>query len=181
MKFDNMINTITGEMVGHAPGSAGCAPFPVDVDRLLGDINRTFNPLHHDCALDFHVTGSNAGYVCLSVALPEGMTRAFVTLLESLYGFMRVVDIKSRSAVAQAKVVEPGAREKRDRLQADFEQEVCTVFDGFILQGIEKKEAVKLTNSALKAKGSPWSTYEVVKTTLSAAGRFRKRGDKENI
>lgn len=160
-------------------GERGCparpgAPSPIDIDRLIFDINRTFNPLSNDYQLNFHVSGVQDGFVCLSIALPEGMTRAFVTLLESFHGFFRCLDIKSRAASAQAKTIDPVEKEKREKLQADFLDEVCTLFDGFISQGHEKNEAVKLTNKAMKMKNHPWANYETVSSVLRSAGRFRK-------
>ena len=71
------------------------APFPVNVGPLVGDIAQTFNPLGRDFALDYHVSRAHDGYVVVSVALPEGMTRAYMTLLESLTGFVRVIDLKA--------------------------------------------------------------------------------------
>lgn len=162
---------ISGE--GVSPALPGM-PSPVDINRLTFDINRVFNPLSNDCQLSFHVSGVQDGFVCLSIALPEGMTRAFVTLLESFHGFFRCMDIKSRAAVAEKKIFDPAEKEKREKLQADFLNEVCTLFDGFISQGHEKKEAVKLTNKALKVKNHPWANHETVSSVLRSAGRFRK-------
>ncbi len=159
---------------GGVPLALPGVPSPVDFDRLIFDINRTFNPLSNNCQLSFHVSGVQDGFVCLSIALPEGMTRAFVTLLESFHGFFRCLDIKSRSASAQAKTNDPAEKEKRERLQADFLAEVCTLFDGFNSQGHEAKEAIKLTNKALKDKNHPWANHETVSSVLRSAGRFRK-------
>lgn len=69
-------------------------------------------------------------------------------------------------------VVQPSQVE---RLQADFAEKVCCLFDGFRRQGLDVKEATKRTNFALKAKNEPWATYEVVASVLRAAGRFRKQ------
>lgn len=149
-------------------------PSPVDIDRLLYDLNRTFNPLSRDYQLSFHVSGVQDGCVCLSVMLPEGMTRAFVSLLESMQGLIRFIDIKSRAAAAEGKIVDTAERERRERFQAAFHDEVCSLFDGFISQGHESKEAVKLTNKALKVKNHPWANHETVSSVLRAAGRFRK-------
>jgi hypothetical protein len=161
-------------MVRHAPGPVGGAPFPVDMDRVLGDLNSTFNPLHQDFMLDFHVSGAHDGYVYLSIALPEGMTRVFVSFLESMSGFFRFIDVKARSAFAQGKTVDPAEVEKRERLQTDFRQECCSLFNGIISQGQTVKDAAKNTNHALKVKNHVWATYEVVASVLRSAGRFRK-------
>jgi hypothetical protein len=140
-------------------GSSFASSFPVDVDRLLCDLNRSFNPLHKESVLDFRVTGSSNGYVLLSIAMPEGMTRVFVSFLESMHGFFRFVDLKARAASSEVKVTDPEEIKRRDLLQVEFREQVCALFDDFIRQGLSPKEAVKRTNSALKAKNHPWATY----------------------
>jgi hypothetical protein len=160
-------------MEGGFPALPGM-PSPIDIDRLLFDINSTFNPLSRDCQINFHVSGVRDGYVCLSVALPEGMTRAFVSILESMQGLVRCIDIKSRAAAAQGKVIDQAEKERRERFQADFRVDVCTLFDDYISRGHDRKEAVKLTNKAMKVKFHPWANHETVSSVLRAAGRFRK-------
>lgn len=62
-----------------------------------------------------------------------------------------------------------------ERVQAEFTQEVCSLFDRFIAAGYDVKEATKRTNFALKAKKHPWATFDVVSKALRDTGRFRKR------
>ena len=151
--------------------------FSADIERVIYDANSLFNPLHKDFMLDFHVSGVKDGYVYLSLALPEGMTRVFVSLLESLTGLFRCINIKSRAASAHAKCVDPADVLRREGQQEKFRQEVLSVFDGLIGQGVTLKDAVKRTNLSLKAQGNPWATYDIVQTILRASGRFRtKRG-----
>jgi len=153
------------------------APFPVDFERVAYDVNRMFNPLHTEFALDYHVSDVRDGYVFLSLALPVGMTKAFVSFLESMSGFFRFIDIKSRAVSAQVKVRSPEDQAKCDRLQATFREDVLCLFDGFIGQGLDAKEAVKRTNAALKAQHNPWATYDIVLGVVRSSGRFRtKRG-----
>ena len=61
-----------------------------------------------------------------------------------------------------------------ERLQDEFRDEACAIFDDLRKQGYDMKEASKRTNFALKAKNHPWATYEVVTSVLRGAGRFRK-------
>ncbi|ANA40300.1 hypothetical protein [Geobacter anodireducens] len=148
---------------------------PVDIDRLLLDVNTQFNPLRPEFLLDFHVSGAQDGLVYVSFALPEGMTRLFVSFLQSMAGFFRFVDIKARSASAIVKAHDPAELEKVEVMQKDFHKEVCEIFDQLTADGVEVKEAVRRTNSALKASGSPWATYETISSVLRSAGRFRRR------
>ncbi len=160
----------------HAQASPSLSPsFRVDVEKAIFSLNRAFDPLHKDCLLDFHVSGARNGYVYLSLALPEGMTTAFVSLLQSLHGFFRFADLKARVATIERKVVDPGEIQGRRDLQNKFRDDVCRIFDEFRAQGLDPKEATKRTNSALKASGNPWATYAVVSEVLRGAGRFRQR------
>ena len=66
------------------------------------------------------------------------------------------------------------APEVLERKHREFREKCCTLFDEFRRQGYDAKEAAKRTNFALKAVSHPWASYEVVASTLRAAGRFRK-------
>jgi hypothetical protein len=151
------------------------APFSADVDRLTLDLNSAFNPLHPGCQVSFQVTGVKDGYVVLSVALPEGMTRAYVALLESLGGLFRCLDIKSRSAVSQVKAYDLAERTAVSDRATAFSKKVVALFDDFIAKGNTVLDSTKLTNRALKAESHPWATYEVVAMVLRKAGKFRKK------
>lgn len=150
-------------------------PFNVDIERVVYDAKSMFNPLHRETMLDFQVAGVKDGKVYLSLVMPEGMTRAFVSMLESLSCFFRSMSIKARSAASEAKCFEPSKIQERKQRKADFESEVCTLFDSFIGQGQTVNDAVKHTNSTLKASGHPWATYELVRSTLRTSGRFRAK------
>jgi hypothetical protein len=150
------------------------ASFRADVERAVFSLNSAFDPLHKECLLDFHVSGRGNGYVYLSFAMPEGMMRAFVSLLQSLHGFFRFAELKTRVAGIEAKALDPGEIEKRRLFREQFESEVCSLFDGFRSQGLDQKEAVKATNRALKAKNHPWANHETVSRVLRGAGRFRR-------
>jgi hypothetical protein len=146
-----------------------------DIDRAVGEIHRSFNPLRQEFPLDFRVTDARDGYVCLSIVMPEGMTRVFVSLLQSLYGFFRQIDLKADYAGRINKPVDPAEVEKRNRYRDDYRKTVCSLFDKFIAQGHPSNEAVKLTNAALKKQKHPWATHDLVSLILRSEGRFRKK------
>ncbi|MGE4579411.1 MAG: hypothetical protein AB7F21_07715 [Desulfuromonadales bacterium] len=150
------------------------APFPVNVRRLVGDIAQTFNPLGRDFALDYHVSKAQNGLVVVSVALPEGMTRAYMTLLESLTGFVRVIDNKAQGSFREVRVQSPSAISEAKRLQEAFTADICHRFDVLIGAGVPRNDAIKCVNDALKAEKHPWAGYDLVRSTLSAAGKLRR-------
>lgn len=150
-----------------------------DINRLLFDLNSAFNPLHPGCQLAFQVSEVKDGYVHLSMALPEGMTRAYITLLESLNGLFRCMDIKSRSVAAQTKVHDLTVHEQNLKRVADFEAKVLDRYDRFITAGYDSADAIKRTNTALKNEGENMAYYEWVKSVIRKAGRLRKQRKKQ--
>lgn len=145
----------------------------VDVSRLVGDVSRTFNPLAHDFDLHVHAQALPDDKMQLTVVMPAGMSRAFVALLESMTGFVRFVDHKTRIAAGEAKAIDPVEIEQRRATLDAYTNDVCKTFDGFTASGLERREALKQTCRALKAKGCPWATHDLVQETLRRAGRFR--------
>jgi len=168
------------ESVTRHAQNPSCSPSPLpDIGRVLCDLNSSFNPLHRDFLLDFHVAGARDGFVCLSIVLPEGMTKVFVSMLESMTGFFRFIDIKSRAAESVARIHEPERVQSTLKAQAEFSESVCALYDTLICEGIPSTEAIKRTNLTLKAKGEVWATYATVTEVLRKAGRLRKPKSKK--
>ena len=61
------------------------------------------------------------------------------------------------------------------RLQVEFQKQVCALYDGFVSSGSDEKSALSMTNLALKGRSHPWANYEAVRTVLRGSGRFRRR------
>lgn len=164
---------------------SNCSPtlqssFLVDVERTMFNLSSSFNPLHDNYALNYHVQKINDGRVVLSIVMPDGMIQGFTSLLQSLHGFFRFAELKEKISKYEEKAFSPGEVEKRREHNLEFNREVCRIFDQLTDQGLERKEAVKRTNQALKAKNHPWATHEAVTTVLRSAGRFRKGGGKRD-
>ena len=157
---------------GQAPYST--TRFEADISRALSEANRVFNPLHKDCEVSYRVFDQKNGFVVLQVALPSGMTRAFVALLESLHGLFRFMDNKARITALGSAPVDLSELEQQKQFQKNFQSKVCTLFDGFTGQGLARNEAVKRTNVALKAEKHPWANHATVSDVLRASGRFKK-------
>lgn len=152
---------------------------PLDVGSLIYDAHTSFNPLSKDFMFDLEVSEIRDGYVVLSLALPEGMTRVFVSMLESMSGLFRFMDHKIKVAASvqksQQRTIDPAIRDHARDQQEDFKKQACDLYDGFIAAGHSSAEALKLSNSALKAKNHPWASYDVIKSLIRSTGRFRKK------
>lgn len=164
--------------------NAPALPFP-DVAGLVFSAASMFDPLRSEHLVDFQVSQVKDGYVFLTVALPEGITRPFIAMLDSMTHFMRFLDHKTKIAKAEAKAttVDVKETERRNLAHDLFNKKVCKLYDGFIESGHSVPEAIKFTNSTLKAKKEPWASYTIVESVLRAQGRFRgteyKKGKKE--
>jgi hypothetical protein len=77
---------------------SGLLPYSADIKNVIFDMNRSFNPLHKEFMLDYHVSDVRNGYVFLTIALPEGMTKVFGSMLESLSLFFRFMDYKVKQS-----------------------------------------------------------------------------------
>jgi hypothetical protein len=166
-----------------ATKSVVASPIPTefavaDINRLLFDLNSAFNPLHPGCQVNFQVSTVKDGYVFLSVALPEGMTRAYVTLLESLNGMIRCMDVKSRAVAAQVKVHDIQEREDIEARMEAHKAKVVLRYEGYLADGCDQAEAIRRTNASLKCEKHPWASYDLTKQILREAGKFRKRPKK---
>lgn len=150
-------------------------PLPDRLQALYGQISRGFDPLHRDAFLDVKVTAAKDGYVLLTVALPEGMTRGFMTFLDAMHGLMRCADQQAMRALREAAPLDVQAMQQAEQRATDFRTTICARYDELAGQGVAAAEAVKRINAELKAQGHPWAGHEAVRTILSAAGRFRKR------
>jgi hypothetical protein len=155
--------------------AAGLTVPGVDISRLVYDSASAFNPLHPGCLVDYHVSAPRDGFVMVTVALPDGMLRAFVTLLDSLTGLVRFIDHKGRSAASSARAIDLDTVAERERVGLEIRATVEKVFDGHIETGASVLDALKWTNRDLKAQGHRWASYHVVQGLLSPSGRLRKK------
>ncbi len=98
-----------------------------------------------------------------------------MTLLRSLHGFFRQIDIKAGHATSSNRSLDPQEVERRRKLQEEYRTEVCSLFDEFTRHGLPRNEAVKQTNAAMKKRNSPWATHDLITSVLRSEGRFRKK------
>ena len=155
-------------------------PPSVDIATAMHGLNTLLNPDRSDFALEFKVTGVADGYSFVTFALPDGMTYAFVRLMENLGGFLRCVEVKAKSekAIVKARL----AKEEWDKaasplcgvgVPSPFVTAACDYFDYSCKTGSPVHDAIKRTNAALKTGNFPWATYEVTKSVLRKSGRLR--------
>jgi hypothetical protein len=156
-----------------------CSPsLPVEHDQMHRDV--TFNGLDTPGHIDVQVAGFHQGLVQLSVVLPEELLNGFVQFFEGSFELFKASARKTRYLRIQQNVHKKAddlsERERIQKLQEDFDKKVCSIFDALRREGVGVREAIKKTNSALKAENYPHSTYELVICHLRAVGKLRNIG-----
>lgn len=162
-----------------AAGDQINAPLSDRIRHLTADLSRSFNPLQDECLLDFQVVDIQGERAFVLFEMPVGMTRAFVTMLDSLQGFFRLVDYRSKLMAMDIKLKDPAEEQRVEEQKDDFAKSVSDLFMTLIDRGVDSKEAVKRTNQALKEQGHPWASYDVIRSTLSSSGCLREAKRKE--
>jgi hypothetical protein len=173
-------------MNAQVPENVYAGPVPAspvfDPAGLVFDAAAAFDPFRTEHLVEVIQVEDRGGPLLLSVAVPAGIARPFVAMLESMAKLMKFVDHKAKIAKEQEKArraeVDVSEIERRKRVREKFRKDVCTLFDGFIAEGCTVPEAVKRTNSTLKAKNHPYATYNLVEAELRSSGKFRRSGYK---
>jgi len=152
-------------------------PLPDRFQAFYGQISG-FDPMHRDAFLDVKVTAARDGYVLLSVALPEGLTRGFVAFLNAMQGLMRCADQQAVRAIRDARPVDLQEVEQAQHRVESFQAVICSRFDELRQQGTSPAAAVKAINAEMKAQGHPWAAHHLVRNVLSSAGKFRRNSQR---
>lgn len=150
------------------------SPLSVDIEQVVFDMNRIFNPLHKDFILDYKVQASRDGYVLLTIAMPDGMTRAFASMLESMSVFFKYMQNRIKVDKSVSSDIDSKELLRRQMNRDEFQDKVCQIFDSLLVQGHSTREAVRLTNVTLKEQDHPWACYDNVIQTLRSLGCLRK-------
>lgn len=120
----------------------------------------------------FTIKPAPDGFVAVTVHLPPDLVRDYCCFLESLADFFHTVDRKAkieRALVSAATCV--AQIEEGQRLRLEYRARLVSSFDAYILDGLDRKEAIKRINADLRAAKHPWCGLDLVRSELVAAGR----------
>ncbi len=104
------------------------------------------------------------------------MLKTFAELLGCLEGFFKHISHKSRLERDKFNINTPQEVERREQAKEAFIKDILMIYDDFISTGTEPRQAISATNRAMKTKGSPWASYDIVYDTIRRAGRFNNSG-----
>ena len=112
----------------------------------------------------------------VTVTLPAELTNDFVHLLESLTRLAHSVRIKSHH---QQRVVSDHRHhldQKAQQNKQEYYQRLRHLFDRFADQGLNRQTIIKKISAVLRKNNHPWSSPDLVRSSLSAAGRSGRPG-----
>lgn len=113
----------------------------------------------------------DADRVAVTVVLPPDLVKDYCRFLEALSGFFRVVDRKVVHQVVSVRVNSPEEIEETNRRITAYRSRLVAAFDGYVLSGLDRHQAIKRIAADLRAASHPWCSLHVVRAELVAAGR----------
>lgn len=147
-------------------------------DQGAGDLfksaYRLITPHSNSSVIRYQVVSRSNGFVEFVLSMPEVAMQGFIDTLVAVSELTRAMNWKAKCFAAQDKPVDLQERQERQAYFQEFEREAGEIYDRFISQGMDEKEAVRATRAALKDKEYAFATYEIVKDTLRKIGRFQK-------
>lgn len=130
---------------------------------LFASAYRLITPHSNSSVIRYQVVSRSNGFVQFVVSMPEAAMRGFTDTLVAVSELTRAMNWKAKAFAAQDRPVDLQERQERESYFQEFEREASEIYDRFISQGMDEKEAVRVTRAALKDKDYAFATYEIVK------------------
>lgn len=126
--------------------------------------------------VDARCIGFKEGRALLALDLPVEQLQGFITVLDGLKSLLVGAESKARVRRAEVKAHDPEEILRNQEKLKRYDALVCSIFDGFLAAGMDKKKAISATNRKLKDIGEI-STYPVVEFVLRNNKRLSKRNN----
>ena len=122
------------------------------------------------------VTPLEDNKIQVTVTLESDEYIHYVRLLDSLTGFFRVINKKNRLAKGKAHYQSEEYAEETAKVKAKYYSRLVESFDLYTSQGFDRKSAIKQISADLRKENHPWSSPDLVRPSLIAAGRGARIG-----
>ena len=114
--------------------------------------------------------------VQVTVVLPSDLLIHYVTILDSLTGFVRTLQIKSKLLRLKQSPQTSALREQARHSKDQYYARIVKLFDHYTSQGLNRNSAIKQIGSDLRKEKHPWSSPDLVRFSLRDAGRGGRVG-----
>jgi hypothetical protein len=135
-------------------------------------VTSLFSYLHSN----LKVTPLDDDQVQVTVTLPSDHFQHFAKLLDSLTGFVQIVKRHTRQQRVNGDVAAEHQRQEAERNLARYYKHLVELFDHYTAQGLNRNAAIKQIGADLRAEKHPWSSPDLIRPSLVAAGRGGKSG-----
>ena len=117
------------------------------------------------------VTPTDDDQVTITVTLPSDHLYHFINLLDSLIGFTRIVKRKERLARAKASSYNAETDRQAELSKKRYYDRIVKLFDLYTSQGLNRNSAIKQIGADLRKENHLWSSPDLARFSLAAAGR----------
>lgn len=128
-------------------------------------------PLFSSLYDSLKVSPADNDHVEVTVILPDSIFRDYLNLFDAMTGFVRVTNRHTKlNRSRQSEVVSflhQEAISTRDR----YYDRIVKSYDLCIDQGLNRTKAIKQISTDLRKENHPWSSPDLVRSSLVAAGR----------
>jgi len=122
------------------------------------------------------VTPTNDDQLEVTVTLPTDHFLHYVRLLDSLTGFVHVINKHARLERLKDKEYAEYQAKEAERNLARYHERLAELFDHYTSQGLDRKATVKQISADLRKEKHPWSSPDLVRPSLVKAGRGGRPG-----
>ena len=122
------------------------------------------------------VTPLDDQHVEVSITIQTDYLLDYIKLFDSLTSFVRLVKNKDRIERNRAKYNSKDHEEESHQLKEQYHSRLVNLFDEYTDEGYDRKTTVKRISATLRKENHPWSSPDLVRPSLVAAGRGGRVG-----
>jgi len=114
--------------------------------------------------------------VQVTVTLPSDHFLHFARLLDSLSGFVQIVNRHTKLSKYQKIAESLNDADQAEQTKQRYYNRIADLFDQYTSQGLTRNAAIKQISADLRKEKHPWSSPDLVRPSLVAAGRGGRSG-----
>ena len=119
-----------------------------------------------------HVTPVGDDHLKVSITLPSDHFLHYLRILESLTGFVHLLDKHARRQRLKDDQRLKQQQEEAAKALSRYNERVSSLFDQYTAEGLSRNQAIKQIGADLRAEKHPWSSPDLVRVGLREAGRL---------
>ena len=122
------------------------------------------------------VTPLDDQHVEVSITIQTDFLLDYIKLFDQLTNFVRLVKNKDRIERNRAKYNSKKHDEEAQQVKEEYYSRIADLFDTFTDEGYDRTTSIKKISATLRNENHPWSSPDLVRPSLVAAGRGGRIG-----